>query len=172
MYGNFWALVTLFGSPVIWSVVIAGLVVLYFLPGKYGKLPKERRLLKKFLLLIIPALIISLAGSEILKIIFQVPRPCIPCPADGCNPYCPVTFSFPSCHTSTITGIATAFVLLLRKRRYLLIYVVPLLIAASRVELGVHTASDVTAGFLVGLVLTMLVWRYRKRIYRWEDEVL
>jgi len=147
-------------------------VIVYLGLRRYGKYPKERRILKNFLLLIVPALAISIFGSEFLKLVFQVPRPCIPCPADACNIYCPATFSFPSGHTSTITGIVTGLVLLLRKREYLFIYIVPVVIAASRVELGVHTINDVTAGFFVGLALTLLVWKYRKRIYRWEDDIL
>ncbi len=167
-----WAAVTLFGDPVIWSLVIVGFVVFYFLSRKYNRWPGERRLLKKFLLLMIPTLVVSFAAPEVLKLFFQVPRPCIPCPAPDCNIYCPVTFSFPSGHTSTITGVVTALVLLLRKRKYLFLYAIPVLIAASRVGLGVHTVSDVIAGFFVGLALTLIVWRYRRKIYKWEDEIL
>ncbi len=172
----FWVAVTLFGDPVLWSLAIAGLVLIYFGMRhgciRFRGVEKYRSLLKKFLLLIIPALLLSLFGSEALKLVFQVPRPCVPCPADRCSIYCPMTFSFPSGHTSTMSGIVTALFLLLKKRKYLLIYTVPVLIAASRIELGVHTVSDVIAGFFVGLVLTLLVWKYRKRIYRWEDEIL
>ena len=176
MYEAFWAAVTLIGDPVVWAGAVATLTVLYFAMGKgyvrFGNVRKNRHMLKKFLLLVIPAIMVSLLGSEALKLVFQVPRPCIPCPAEGCNIYCPPTFSFPSAHSATTAGIATALFLLLRKRKYALIYVFPLLIAASRVALDVHTVPDVVGGFFVGLLLTLLVWRYRKRIYRWEDEIL
>jgi undecaprenyl-diphosphatase len=155
---------------------LIALVLIYLSVGRglisFRGADAYRRLLKKFLLLMIPILILSIAGSELLKLIFQIPRGCIPCPAPGCNPYCPLTFSFPSAHTSTAAGVATALFLLLRKRKYILVYTFPLVIAASRVALDVHTVPDVIGGFLVGLVLTLLVWRYRKRIYRWEDEIL
>ncbi|UCD03259.1 MAG: phosphatase PAP2 family protein [Candidatus Aenigmatarchaeota archaeon] len=173
---NFWAALTLLGDPVIWSVSIIILILFYFgVKKKYIKIgPKQAHLplLKKFLLLVIPVIIVSMLGSEILKIIFQMPRPCVPCPGTGCNPYCPVTFSFPSGHTSTITGLVTALFLVLRRNRYLFVYILVALVAASRVALGVHTVSDVIAGFFVGMILTMLVWRYRKKLYRWEDEIL
>jgi membrane-associated phospholipid phosphatase len=174
-YENFWVFVTLIGDPRLWASVVIALTALYFAMGKgkaSGNTGKRRDLIKKFLLLMIPALLVSFLGSEFMKLVFQIPRPCMPCPAPGCNPYCPQTFSFPSAHTSTMTGIATAFYLLMRKRRYLLIYIFPLIIAASRVELGVHTVTDVAAGFIFGLIVTLLVWRYRKRIYKWEDEIL
>ncbi len=176
MYESFWAYVTLIGDPVLWSFAVMLLVGAFLVLDRgYVKMRDARkrcRIIKKFLLLMIPALLLSILGPELIKLAFQVPRPCITCPGAGCNPYCPPTFSFPSGHTSTITGAVTAFVLLLRRRKYLLAYFVPLLVATSRVILGVHTLEDVVGGFFVGLALTLLVWRFRKKIYRWEDEIL
>ena len=173
---SFWAAVSLLGDPVIWSVAVAFLIIFYFSVKKkiikIGSRQAHMPLLKKFLLLVIPVILVSLAGSELLKLVFQIPRPCIPCPAEGCSIYCPITFSFPSGHATVTTAIATALVLLIRKRRYLLIYAFPVLISISRVALGVHTAIDVIAGLFVGFVLTLVVWRYRKILYKWEDEIL
>jgi membrane-associated phospholipid phosphatase len=176
MYEGIWFMITSLGDPRLWLGIVIGLTLLY-LSLKHGyvkdkRLLKRKKLIKSFLLLIIPTLLISFAGSEVLKVVFQIPRPCTPCPAPGCNPYCLSSFSFPSAHTSTMTGIATAMFLLLRKRKYLLVYTFPALIAASRVALDVHTIPDVIGGFFVGLLLTLLVWKYRKRIYRWEDETI
>jgi membrane-associated phospholipid phosphatase len=176
MYESFWAIVTLFGDPTLSSSLVIGLTAVYFLLGRrkpMGEAPaKYRRLLKKFLLLIIPSLFIAFLGTEALKLLFQVPRPCIPCPAPGCSLYCPFTFSFPSGHTATITGIVTALFLLLRKKKHALLYCLPVLVAASRVALGVHTIADVIGGFVFGLFSTLVVYKFRKRLYKWEDEIL
>lgn len=176
MYEQFWVLITLLGSPLLSASFVICLTVIYFLIGRRHPVGKDgavyRRLLKKYLLLIIPALLVSMLGTELLKLAIMVPRPCVLCPALGCNPYCPITFSFPSGHTSTITGIVTALFLLLRRRRYLLLYTLPLLVAVSRVIIGVHTIIDVVGGFIFGILVTLLVWRYRKRLYKWEDEIL
>ena len=176
MYEIMWVAITLFGDPRLWTLFIIGLTAVHVLLGKRrpvgGKAVKFRRTSKKFLLLLIPALLITFIGSEGLKLLFQIPRPCVPCPAQACNPYCPATFSFPSGHTSTITGIVTAMFLILRKRRYLLLYTAVLLVAVSRVVLGVHTWGDVLGGFVFATSATALIWRYRKKLYRWEDEIL
>jgi membrane-associated phospholipid phosphatase len=176
MYESFWAAATLLGDPVLWSFAVLLLLGAFFLIErgyvKTGDAGKRCRLIKKFLLLMIPAMAASILAPELLKLIFQVPRPCITCPGIGCNPYCPPTFSFPSGHTSTITGAVTALVLLLRKRRYLALYALPVVVGASRIALDVHTAADIIGGFFVGLALTLLVWRFRKSIYRWEEEAL
>lgn len=173
---SFWAVVTLFGDYVLWSVALLILFLFYMGVQKdyirFGKAKEYNHILKKFLLIMIPVILVSIAGSELLKLAFHIPRPCIPCPAIGCNPYCPITFAFPSGHTTTVTGIVTAVFLILRRKRYVVIYVLPVLIAVSRVELGVHTVSDVVAGSFLGLVLTLIVWRYRKKLYKWEDEIL
>lgn len=176
MYETLWVSITLLGDPLLLLSLVIGLTAVYFLLGKRHPMGHEaaryRRLLKKFLLLIIPAALAAFMGTELLKLLFQVPRPCIPCPAPGCNPYCYFTFSFPSGHAATTTAIVTAFFLLLRKRKYLLIYVLPVLVAVSRVMLGVHTTTDVIGGFVSGLCITMVIWVFRKRIYKWEDEIL
>ena len=172
----FWPMVTHSGDPVLWVMLVMVLTAVYFALGTKnrakGKTAAYRRLLKKFLLLIIPTIIIAVLGSEILKVLIQIERPCIPCPAPGCNIYCPVTFSFPSGHTTSITAITTDLFLLLKKRKYLFIYAWAALVGASRVMLGVHTVYDVIAGFGLGIALTMIIWKYRKRLYKWEDEIL
>ena len=172
----YWAFATFIGDPLLWTALIIALVAIYgFLGGKrpIGKAKaRERRILRGFLLLAIPSLLLAFLGAEALKLAFQVPRSCVPCPAAGCNPYCPVTFSFPSGHTATIASIVTAVVLLLRKRRYLLLYALPMIVGASRMTLGVHQLSDVFWGFVYGVAATLLVWRFRRRIYGWEEEIL
>ena len=167
----FWAVVSLIGDPIIWSVMIIGLIIFYLaLEKKKGSvIARKRRRLKKFLLLIVPVFLMATLGSESLKLVFQVPRPCIPCPAEGCNVYCPVTYSFPSGHTMVMTGIVTAIYLLMRKPKYLLLYALPVMVGISRIMLGVHTETDVVAGFMLGLSITLVVWGFRKDFYRWKD---
>ena len=66
--------------------------------------------------------------------------------------------SFPSGHTSAITGFAIP---LLFWRRWLALLVVPLItvVAAARVYLGAHHLSDVVAGAILGSVVAAFVWR-------------
>ena len=72
-----------------------------------------------------------------------------------------------------MTGVATAIFLLLgNRKKYLLIYIFPILIGVSRIALGVHTIVDVIVGFGFGVAVTFIVWKNRTSIYRWEDEVI
>ncbi len=172
----FWVTVTNAGDPLMWTGIVLSLIIFYFgiRDGiiKFRGSEKLQKYLKMFLLIMIPVTLLTFFGSEALKLVFQIPRPCIPCPADGCSIYCPNTFSFPSNHASTMTAITTAIFLLMRKRRYLPIYVLPMLVAASRVYLNVHTVQDVVAGFFLGISITLIVWNYRKKIFKWEEKRL
>ena len=85
--------------------------------------------------------------STLLKELVRRVRPCVDLAS------CPATSSFPSGHA---TGSAAFYVVLavvlqprLGRRAWWLLGV-PLVVSATRVLLGVHYLSDVTAGLLVG----------------------
>lgn len=66
--------------------------------------------------------------------------------------------SFPSGHTLEAFAMATAFTLLLPKRKKpALLFLWASLVAYSRMELGVHYPSDVFAGMVIGVFLGIIV---------------
>lgn len=85
--------------------------------------------------------------NETLKHIFEVPRPRVTTWLAHPN-----SFSYPSGHAANAALISGALAIMLRNR---LAWVVAIFIAAlvgsSRVWLGVHTPSDVTAGWMLGV---------------------
>lgn len=176
-YELFWWAVTTVGDPLFLSAAVVALLLLFFAMRrgyvKYGGSRRHQDALKKFLFIAIPALAVSIGGAEALKLLFQIPRPCAPCPGEGCSILCPITFSFPSSHASgTVALAAVIFLLGAMRKRYLAVFAFPALVGASRVVLGVHTGSDIAAGFLLGLIVTALVWKHRKGISAWEERAL
>jgi undecaprenyl-diphosphatase len=122
--------------------------------------------LKRFISVLLPSLVIVLLLVLFLKTEFPVARLCTPCTMiqDLCNPYCPANDpSFPSGHAATIFTAITALWLVQRKRWQLPVFLIAIAVAASRVFLGVHTWFDVTMGGLIGLAVTILVWRELER---------
>jgi membrane-associated phospholipid phosphatase len=114
------------------------------------------------------AVLLSYGLSEWIKILVRAERPCHthperPITAGTCPP--PDDWSFPSNH-STIAAALTVAVLLLSWRLGLLAVPIGVLVAVSRVALGVHHPADVVAGCLLGATVTaaavLTVRRHRR----------
>lgn len=117
-----------------------------------------------------------------LKNIFTRPRPCF---SDACREgairhvkvdnilvdtdFKPTSYSFPSGHAGIASGLyfgmATYF-----KRRWITVasVIVSLLIALSRIYLGVHYPTDVLAGLLCGVLCSVLVGALYLKFYRYK----
>ncbi|MBQ1821255.1 MAG: phosphatase PAP2 family protein [Clostridia bacterium] len=105
-------------------------------------------------------LIIFLVGTflqQILKAIFMIPRPWVLDPN-----FQPVEsaiaaatgFSFPSGHTTTACLALGAIAIYMKKKwAYIVAAIVTLLVAFSRMYLGVHTLLDVGVGLLIGVIM-------------------
>jgi len=72
-------------------------------------------------------------------------------------------YGFISSHASNFFGIATFSYLIFKtiyKRSFLLLYSIAILVAFSRVYLGVHYVSDVAVGALVGIFVAFLLFKF------------
>jgi membrane-associated phospholipid phosphatase len=166
---NIWYIITLMGAPELWILISAGLTGIYFILRWKKPGTSMRRGLRFFLILLIPSLIILLGTTNILKLSFQIPRSCIPCTQEQerCNPYCPadpMNYSFPSGHAGTIFAVFTCLYFLIKKKKFLLIFIIPIIIAASRLVLGVHTLIDVVGGAILGILIALMVWKLYTRV--------
>lgn len=81
----------------------------------------------------------------------------------------PSSFSFPSGHTTS--SFAAAYVITKRMgKRGAWIYIVAVLIASSRIYVGVHYPSDIIAGALIGTIGSMYAYRFRTRFITFSKE--
>jgi undecaprenyl-diphosphatase len=167
---QFWAIVSLIGEPELWIFMPLALVLLYIVIRKAWPNSRARKPLKAFLFIIIPSITVVLGGIYLTKFMLPVDRPCIACtgPDDplGCNPYCEGDASFPSGHAGASFTAFTALYVLGRKKRHLLLFLVPVLVGISRLTLGVHAPADVLVGASLGILVTSIVWS-RERYRNW-----
>ncbi|GAA2783851.1 phosphatase PAP2 family protein [Crossiella cryophila] len=91
--------------------------------------------------------------SEVLKLIVQEERPCRAVTGAAVLTHCPPVgdWSFPSNH-ATLAAASAAALAYVWRRTALWLLPLAVLMAYSRVFLGVHYPHDVLAGFLLGLV--------------------
>jgi membrane-associated phospholipid phosphatase len=159
-----WYAVTLLGTPEYWATAAAGLFAAYFILSysmpENSAWKKHRPFFRKFLLILIPSLLIFLGAAFLLKTFVPITRPCTICtgaglPA-GCNPYCLSDSTFPSGHAGTIFTVFSSLYIASRKRLTIPLFIIPILVSYSRIALGVHIWIDVLVGALLGLGLPIL----------------
>ncbi len=154
----------------VWIFLSMGLVIVYLLLRRFvwrEDRPSERVILKRFIIVFLVSITISVLIIHGLKSTLQVPRPCISCieglaeSAVECNPYCPPPwdYSFPSGHAGTIFVLFTSFFLVHRNKHFIPFFIFPVLVAYSRAFFGVHTYTDIIAGSIIGIVIPVIVWK-------------
>ena len=131
--------------------ILLGIVLIYM----FKKNEQTRRLTKETII----AFLICTALFIVLKLIFQRPRP-----FDAFNGLIPLVnkpsdYSFPSGHTAS--AFICAFMVYdgLPKKYSILIMILSILVAFSRLYVGVHYPTDIIAG----IVLAYIVYKFMKK---------
>jgi len=121
-----------------------------------------------YFVLIFTVVLITLTDMisfEVFKENFQRLRPCHDPSLKGIirivNNHCGGDYGFISSHASNYFGIATFFGLLLNKKYKYLFYILVIwavLIAYSRIYLGVHFFGDVLCGSILGFLIGYVIY--------------
>lgn len=123
-----------------------------------SSVPRRRAMARNSLFLIAAFLLFRLTGSMI-KVGLAVPRPCWVPNHPSLIP-CPESFSFPSGHALGSAMVALMLGLIFRKKTvWIAGIILTLMIAASRVALGVHTPLDAMGGLALGYAFGWVSWR-------------
>ena len=140
-WNGFFEAVTMFGEELLMILLVA---ILYFAIDKH----LARRLFF--------VTTISVGVNSIIKNIAKIPRPFASGEVTCVRPETATGYSFPSGHTQSFATWSTAGALRFRKRWFtVLVCVMILLVAFSRVFLGAHYPSDVIVGVLLGIAFAV-----------------
>jgi membrane-associated phospholipid phosphatase len=123
---------------------------------------KSKPILKQFFALAVVLILVAIVSQGLKALIFRE-RPFVT------HPYIEKlseagSSSFPSGHTLEAFAVAAALSLLFSRKKIVIpVYIWALLVAYSRMALGVHYPSDVFAGILIGTFIGCLVpWIFQR----------
>lgn len=114
---------------------------------------------RRVLIAVLAFSLFRLAG-EIIKEGTAVPRICWQTGVKTLIP-CPDSFSFPSGHALGAAMLAMTVSLIYRRKLIIvLIWALALLIAVSRIAVGVHSPVDIIGGTIMGIVFGWIIWKF------------
>ena len=141
-------------------VLLSALVYLFYFFASHPKW-KRRSLSLWFTecFVVVASILSSYGVTFILKVIFHAPRPFVT--LTNVHPLVSETpfTSFPSAHAALFFGLATALYLY-NKRAGFVFFIIAIIIALSRLVVGVHYPVDIFAGALIGIGVSWSIHRY------------
>jgi len=155
-----WQAISMFGDVQYWIGLVIGAFLIYIvLPAK------EKKKVGWVVFALIPAAIFAFQLSYVLKLWFEIPRPC----TDMAG--CPTSYSFPSSHAAVIFAFAVVTSLNIKKRFvWLGTVALAVLVAYSRLALKYHTPLDVAAGSLVGVFSGFIIYQAYKAYHSLDSD--
>jgi len=142
--------ITDFIMPIITSDTLLRIIYVVIIAGLLWR--GDRRLRWLVLFSALTLLLTDQISSNLLKSIITRPRPCHVMDQVHLLVNCGAGFSMPSSHAANLFGQAALFYFHVRRLRWFMVGLA-LLVAISRVFVGVHYPGDVIVGGLLGCLI-------------------
>lgn len=146
----------IFGAEYLYIASVFGLAYIFV------KLPKEDR--KEFLVFTLVVFALSFCLAVLGRQIYDNPRPFV---VESFQPLIPheADNGFPSDHTLLVAAIASV-IMFFRKRAAVILWVIAITVAVSRVYVGVHHFVDVIGSMLIASFSAWAVHLFLRRTKR------
>lgn len=158
---QFWSLMTMIGEVLPILVLVTGISLLFY-----------RKKWKAEAYFLMGGMAVMAGASTALKFLYQRPRPSLDWVVDT------IGYSFPSWHTASTMMLAGILVIVaqqriqkqwLRRLVQLFLIGIAILVALSRIYVGVHYPTDIVAGWLLAIfLLTLLYPFYDEKRFIWR----
>ena len=111
-------------------------------------------------------LIISVGSNALVKLIFHAPRPYwIDTRIQALSSE--TTYGIPSAHAQNAMSIWGYTAQYIKRQAWIIATVIILLISISRVYLGMHFLTDVLAGWIIGIIILLITFRWQHQVIDW-----
>ena len=150
------ALIILFAAY--WEMVVAAVLLMYLWSPQLNRVDIRARA-KKVGLALLAAIVARFGVTGLIRFLYPIERPFVANGLDALINQNPLESSFPSGHATFFMALAVYLILTGNKKLGWFILVSALTIGVARVAAGVHWPSDVMAGWLVGGLVSWLVFK-------------
>lgn len=150
------ALIILFAAY--WEYAALVVLVLYLWAPKFRKVDLKNRA-RHAALALFSALVAKFGVVALIRYFYPRQRPFVFEGLDSLITQNPLEASFPSGHATFFMALAVYFLLARHKKLGLFLLVSAVLIGLARVAAGVHWPSDVVVGWLIGALVSWVIYR-------------
>lgn len=154
------ALIILFAAY--WEIVVAVALLIYLWSPKINRVDLKIRA-RKVGWALFSAIVARFGVVELIRFLYPRERPFAANGWDALINQNPLESSFPSGHATFFMALAVYLILAGDKKLGWFLLVSAVVIGLARVAAGVHWPSDITAGWLVGGIISFIVFKLVNR---------
>ncbi len=148
-----------------WEFVVVVVLLFYLWTPKFRKSDLKTRAVHTGLA-IFSALVARFGVTSLIRYLYPRERPFVFGGLDALINQNPLEASFPSGHATFFMALAVYFYLAKQPKLSVFLFASAILIGVARVAAGVHWPSDIIAGWVVGAVVSYIIFKLTENKFK------